>query len=136
MMVGILVSVAAVSAIAVWYHFVRPREVPCAVDLEATQEHFHAHVALEGFEVGAGDEVLVHGTPSHIPLGAQLALSLSGLVSCATFLNAYGVSSVMPSYAWWYHGAPPALFSARKTTRLPDATISRSVCQRPVTGPV
>ena len=26
----------------------------------------------------------------------------------------------MPSYAWWYHGAPPAWFSARNTTRLPD----------------
>ena len=60
------------------------------------------------------------GEPSDPRFGSQLASSLSGLVSCATFLNAYGVSSVMPSYAWWYHGAPPASFSARKTTRLPD----------------
>ena len=26
----------------------RPRRVPCELDLEATQEHFHAHVRLEG----------------------------------------------------------------------------------------
>jgi hypothetical protein len=43
--------------------------VPCTIDLEATQAHFHAHVVLDGYDVEPGDGVLVHGTPSRIPLG-------------------------------------------------------------------
>jgi hypothetical protein len=43
--------------------------VPCVIDLEATEGHFHAHVALEGRVADAGDAVLVHGAPSRIALG-------------------------------------------------------------------
>lgn len=47
----------------------RGETVPCVIDLEATQGHFHAHVALVGRVVDAGDAVLVHGAPSRIALG-------------------------------------------------------------------
>ena len=87
MIVGLVVGFAAIAIAAVWYQFVRPREVPCAIDLEATQEHFHAHVALEGFEVDAGDEVLVHGTPSRIPFGAQIAFRSNATVRPASRLK-------------------------------------------------
>lgn len=45
--------------------------VPCVVDLEATQEHFHAHVDLGDVKVGPGDEVTVRGLPSRIAIGEK-----------------------------------------------------------------
>src|SRR5215208_5909484 len=85
--------------------------------------------ASDGFGIGS---VLIQwfirksGAPSGPRFGAQLFARLSLLVSSAAFLNVYGVSSVMLSYARWYQGAAPAWFSARKTTRLPESTSSRS----------
>ncbi len=54
---------------AVWWFLRREVRVPCELDLEATQAHFHAHVVLEGTEVQEGDQVLVHGAPERIALG-------------------------------------------------------------------
>ena len=90
----ILAAAAVVAAAATWYRFARPRDVPCAVDLEATQEHFHAHVALEGFDVDAGDEVLVHGTPARIPLGSQLQYRSNATVRPASWLKRHWVKLI------------------------------------------
>src|SRR5215213_8047630 len=73
--------------------------------------------------------------PSGPRFGSQLFARLSSLVSSGTFLKVYGVSSVMLSYARWYQGAAPAWFSARKTTRFPESTSSRSVGHFPLVGP-
>ncbi|MBV9880138.1 MAG: hypothetical protein JO180_06550 [Gemmatirosa sp.] len=54
--------------------------VPCLVDLEATHDHFHAHVDLGVVEVGPGDSVLVAGTPTHIPFGEQRRYPSSAVV--------------------------------------------------------
>jgi len=86
-MIGATLVAIAAAVIAVWYRWVRPRDVPCAIDLESTQQHFHAHVALEGFEVDAGDEVLVHGAPSRIPLGAQLVYRSNATVRPASWIK-------------------------------------------------
>lgn len=51
------------------------RSVPCTVDLEATQEHFHAHVDLGDVLVGPGDEVTVRGLPSRLALGEKRTLN-------------------------------------------------------------
>jgi len=45
--------------------------VPCTVDLEATHEHFHAHVDLGDVKVGPGDAVTVRGVPARIAIGEK-----------------------------------------------------------------
>jgi hypothetical protein len=87
MIVTLVLAAVVVVALTAWYRFARARNVPCAVDLESTEAHFHAHVALEGFEVDAGDEVLVHGTPSRIPLGAQITFRSNATVRPASRLK-------------------------------------------------
>jgi hypothetical protein len=57
------------------------------VDLEATPEHFHAHVALDGAEPEPGDEVLVHGAPSRIPHGTRRRLDTTATVRGAGWLE-------------------------------------------------
>jgi hypothetical protein len=50
----------------------KPREVvqtACTVDLLRTGEFLHAHVELDGVEVGPGDTVVVHDAPSEIAFG-------------------------------------------------------------------
>lgn len=63
---GWLITVAAGVAMAGWFAWRRTVRVPCAIDLEATEDSFHAHVELEGIAPNEGDEVLVHGAPDHI----------------------------------------------------------------------
>ena len=46
-------------------------EVPCTVEIEQTAESLHAHVELQGAEPEPGDEVIVHGAPSHVPFGEK-----------------------------------------------------------------
>jgi hypothetical protein len=36
------------------------RTLACTVDIENTAERLHAHVMLDGYEPGPGDEVIVH----------------------------------------------------------------------------
>ncbi len=45
--------------------------VPCTVDLEQTGDFLHAHVDLQGYDVGPGDEVLVHDAPTQIAFGER-----------------------------------------------------------------
>ena len=47
-------------------------DVPCTVEIENSAETLHAHVELEGFEVGPGDEVIVHGAPTNVPFGERV----------------------------------------------------------------
>lgn len=41
----------------------RALEVGCVVEIEESAASLHAHVDLEGVEVGPGDSVLVHDAP-------------------------------------------------------------------------
>lgn len=63
------------------------RLVPCTVDLEATQEHFHAHVDLGDVQVGPGDAVTVYGLPSRIALGEKRKFSAQAQVAEAGVLR-------------------------------------------------
>jgi hypothetical protein len=56
--------------------------------------------------------------------------------SWAGRLNANGVSCSSRSYAGWYHGAPPAWFSASTSSRWSLSIIWRSVGQSPPLGGV
>jgi hypothetical protein len=64
-----ILILGSASVILAWFAWRRTTRVPCELDLEATQEHFHAHARLEGVEVNEGDQVLLHGAPDHIDLG-------------------------------------------------------------------
>ncbi len=71
--------------LAGWFLFRRRIRVPCELDLEATNAHFHAHASLEGIEVNEGDEVLVHGAPRRIALGEQRRVRTEATVTQASF---------------------------------------------------
>ena len=47
-------------------------DVPCTVEIENSPETLHAHVELDGVEVGPGDEVIVHGAPTRAPFGEKI----------------------------------------------------------------
>lgn len=70
--------------LAGWYAYRRTVEVPCTIDLEATQQHFHAHVELKGAVVHEGDEVLVHGAPSRIAIGEKRVIEGRAVVHHAS----------------------------------------------------
>lgn len=47
-------------------------ETPCRIEIEQSEEHFHAHVELDGdIAIGPGDKVCVHGAPIAIPFGSS-----------------------------------------------------------------
>ena len=47
----------------------RTLEVPCTIEIEHTPRSLHAHVDLEGVDVGPGDTVLVHDAPTDVGFG-------------------------------------------------------------------
>jgi hypothetical protein len=47
-------------------------DVPCIVEVEHSRESLHAHVLLDGVEVGPGDTVVVHDAPAQIIFGDRL----------------------------------------------------------------
>lgn len=68
-------------ALAVWFLVRRTiNDVPAMIDLEATDREFHAHVVLDGVEIAEGDEVLVHGAPSFIPLNEKRTMQATATV--------------------------------------------------------
>lgn len=44
---------------------------PCRIDIEQTSEFLHAHVEIEGVDVGPGDRVTVLDAPGLVPFGEQ-----------------------------------------------------------------
>ncbi len=84
MSTAMMVAGAAAMALVFWFLYRRRREVSCTIDLEATEEDFHAHVELEGIEVNEGDEVLVHNAPSGIPIGTRRRMSSRATVHQAS----------------------------------------------------
>jgi hypothetical protein len=58
--------------------------VPCTIEIENTFESLHAHVDLHGApQIGAGDEVLVHGDPIRVPYGNKVVLQREATVTRA-----------------------------------------------------
>lgn len=80
-MIYAIVATVALLVLLAWFAARRSVRVPCQLDLEATQEHFHAHASLEGVAVNPGDEVLVHGAPSRIQLGERRTISTDATVT-------------------------------------------------------
>ncbi len=86
-MMGFLLGAAALVGALLWYVTTRRTEVKCTVDLEATHDHFHAHVDLDGVNVDPGDAVLVHNTPSRIPFGTTEKFESTATVYRASWLK-------------------------------------------------
>jgi hypothetical protein len=52
--------------------FSRRLDVPCTVDVEHTNDSLHAHVDLDGIDLGPGDAVVVHDPPVDVPFGGHV----------------------------------------------------------------
>jgi hypothetical protein len=108
-MMGWIVGAAAVAVGAVWYVMTRRTDVRCTVDLEATHDHFHAHVDLDGVEVNEGDAVLVHNTPDRIPFGTTRTFESTATVYRASWLKRqmvrlFGSSEISALYEVGFEG--------------------------------
>lgn len=65
----------------------RRLEVPCTIEIEHTARSLHAHVNLEGVEVGPGDMVLVHAAPTDVPFGETLECRRTATVEQAGLIE-------------------------------------------------
>lgn len=81
----LIVAGAALGGLVGWALLRNRMVVPCELDLEATQNHFHAHAVLQGTQVNEGDEVLLHNAPSHIPLGEVRRVNTSATVTHVSY---------------------------------------------------
>ena len=62
-------------------------DVPCTIEVEHTNEHLHAHVALEGdVAIHPGDRVRVHGEAIHVEYGEAMSVSRIATVVRAGWL--------------------------------------------------
>ena len=70
---------------------VRQFDTPCLISVEQSEDHFHAHVELDGnVAIEAGDRVRVHGDPIQVSFG-----------ECVTFNRIATVTRAGPvSRAW------------------------------------
>lgn len=73
--------------IAAWTLLRRSVDVPCTVDVEHTNDSLHAHVDLEGIDVGPGDEVVVHNPPTDVPFGGHVVKRCRATVTRAGVLD-------------------------------------------------
>jgi hypothetical protein len=59
-------------------------DTPCTIAIEQSEEHFHAHVELDGdVPIGPGDRVRVHGAPIRVPFGARIEIRRMATVEIA-----------------------------------------------------
>jgi hypothetical protein len=59
-------------------------DTPCRIEIEQSEDHFHAHLELEGaVPIGPGDRVLVHGGPISIPFGGRAVIERIATVELA-----------------------------------------------------
>lgn len=62
----------------------RSFDIPCQIEVEQTEEHFHAHVELDGdLPIQPGDRVRVHGDPIQIRFGERVNVSRMATVTRA-----------------------------------------------------
>lgn len=59
-------------------------DTPCRIAVEQTEEHFHAHVELDGdIPIFPGDRVRVHGAPIQITFGESTVFDRTATVTRA-----------------------------------------------------
>lgn len=67
--------------------FARTFEVGCTVDIEQTNDSLHAHVDLDGYDPGPGDEVTVLNPPTDVPFGERIVKRCRARVTQAGFFR-------------------------------------------------
>ena len=102
-------ALCALAVVALWFAARRRVEVPCTLDLEATQETFHAHVVIEGVAPNEGDSVLVHSAPTRIAPGERRTLRSRATVFQASSLRRWwtrriGTSEITSLYEVGFEG--------------------------------
>ncbi len=65
----------------------RTVDVPCTVEIEQTQESFHAHAIPQGVRIMPGDSVLVHDAPGWIGFGERIIVPCRATVTRAGWLG-------------------------------------------------
>jgi hypothetical protein len=55
-------------------------EVTCDIEIEKTQESFHAYSIPEGIEIREGDIMMIHGAPTQIPFGERITMECRATV--------------------------------------------------------
>ena len=61
--------------------------LPCTVEVEHSDESFHAHVALDGNpDIGPGDRVRVHGAAIRIAFGEKISVRRAATLTRAGVL--------------------------------------------------
>jgi len=69
-------------------HAPRRFDVSCTIEIEHTNEHLHAHVALEGDpRLYPGDRVRVHGPAIQVEYGQSAAIRRTATVMRANWLS-------------------------------------------------
>ena len=59
----------------------RSFDIPCRIEIEQSEEHFHAHVELEGdVPIYPGDKVRVHGEPIRVAFGQSAVFERTATV--------------------------------------------------------
>lgn len=63
-------------------------DIPCRIAIEQSEEHFHAHVELEGdVQIYPGDRVRVHGAPVRVLFGEAAVFDRVATVTRAGLLQ-------------------------------------------------
>jgi len=65
----------------------RAMDIACTVDVAQTAESLHAHVTLDGVDVGPGDTVLVHDAPAEVGYGQHVLCTRRATVVRAGWLR-------------------------------------------------
>ena len=68
----------------------RSIDVPCTVEIEHSQDSLHAHVELEGIDVGPGDRVTVHDAPVDVGFGERVVVRRQATVRQAGVIERIG----------------------------------------------
>jgi hypothetical protein len=86
-------------------------EVPCTVEIANTFDSLHAHVDLEGVDVGPGDEVIVHDAPTTCARGETIRVRRTATVIRGNWLDrlkakAEGYLELTELYEVGFEGRP------------------------------
>jgi hypothetical protein len=65
----------------------RSIEVACLVEIEQSQESFHAHAIPQGIDIRPGDRVLVCGAPRSLAFGERISVPCRAIVTRASWLQ-------------------------------------------------
>lgn len=63
---------------------IRQFDTPCLISVEQSEDHFHAHVELDGdIAIEPGDRVRVHGDPIQVRFGERVTFNRMATVTRA-----------------------------------------------------